>query len=195
MSATWDAVEGATSYRLRWRQSGGEFEAANAATVSGANATVTVTAYGQWEVRVKGCNDDGCGPEAGSTASVTEPPAGLRVGPVLDARGRVVPGKIAVTWDPVPDATGYMLNLQSDDTDSQAVGQGSASVLQARAGSGAAGQMANVQGASRLILPADQTSAEFTLSGEGTYNLDMLSISGNGRAARSSAWRAAAIRW
>ena len=32
--ATWDAVEEATSYKLRWRQSGGEFEAANAITVS-----------------------------------------------------------------------------------------------------------------------------------------------------------------
>ena len=73
ISATWDALEGADTYKLRWRQSGGQFAAANAATVTAANATITVSDYGEWEVRLQACNDAGCGPEAVLQFTV-EPP-------------------------------------------------------------------------------------------------------------------------
>ena len=61
--ARWDAVDGATSYRLRWRQAGGEFEAANETTVTDASATITVSGYGEWEIQLQACNDAGCVPE------------------------------------------------------------------------------------------------------------------------------------
>ena len=48
LSATWDAAEGATSYKLRWRKAGEEFTAANAATVSDTSAAITVSGYGEW---------------------------------------------------------------------------------------------------------------------------------------------------
>ena len=70
ISTTWDALDGATSYKLRWRLSAGEFEAGNAATVADTSATITVSGYGEWEVRLQGCNDAGCGPEAVSQFTV-----------------------------------------------------------------------------------------------------------------------------
>ena len=63
LSAAWDAVEAATFYRLRWRQAGVEFEAANETTVTETSATITVSGYGEWEVQLQACNDDGCVPE------------------------------------------------------------------------------------------------------------------------------------
>ena len=54
ISATWDAVDSASSYKLRWRQSGGSFESGNAVTVTDASATITASGYGSWQVRVQG---------------------------------------------------------------------------------------------------------------------------------------------
>ena len=59
-------MDGATSYSVRWRQSGGEFEAGNAATVTDASATITLSGYGSWQVRVQGCNDTGWRPRGGA---------------------------------------------------------------------------------------------------------------------------------
>ena len=68
--ATWDALDGATSYRLAWRQADGEFEAANAITVTETSATITVSGYGEWEVQLEACNDGGCGPSVARTVGV-----------------------------------------------------------------------------------------------------------------------------
>ena len=77
ISATWDALDGADTYKLRWRQSAGEFDAANATTVADTSATITVPGYGEWEVRLQGCNDAGCGPEAALQFTV-EPQSAAR---------------------------------------------------------------------------------------------------------------------
>ena len=61
VTATWDALDGADSYKLSWRRSNGEFEAANAVTVTDNQAGFTVSGSGQWEVWLEGCNDAGCG--------------------------------------------------------------------------------------------------------------------------------------
>ena len=75
LSATWDALDGATSYRLAWRQADGAFEAVNAATVNRASATFTVSGYGQWVVQLEGCNDAVCGSAVTSQVDVAAPPA------------------------------------------------------------------------------------------------------------------------
>ena len=65
ISAAWDALDGAASYKLRWRQSGGEFEAANAATVADASATITAyrtTASGRCACRA--ATTSAAGPKA-----------------------------------------------------------------------------------------------------------------------------------
>ena len=75
LTATWDALDGAASYKLRWRQGDGEFESANATTVANTSATITVSSHGQWEVRLQGCNDAGCGPEVEQAVTLIELPA------------------------------------------------------------------------------------------------------------------------
>ena len=62
LAATWDALEGATSYKLRWRLDGGEFGANDESTVTETEATVTLSTHGRWEVHLQGCNVAGCGP-------------------------------------------------------------------------------------------------------------------------------------
>ena len=61
---TWDAAAGATSYKLRWKQSGGAFEAGNEVVTVNTSAAVTVADYGDWEAELEGCNAAGCGPAA-----------------------------------------------------------------------------------------------------------------------------------
>ena len=68
LQAEWDAVETATSYQLHWRQVGGQFESADSVTVTETEATITVSDYGEWEIRLQACNEAGCIPEADSPA-------------------------------------------------------------------------------------------------------------------------------
>ena len=118
LTAAWDAVEGATSYRLRWRQHGGDFRPGDAITVTDAGATITVSGDGRWEVRLQGCNEAGCGPEATSLGTATSslcaasPPNG-----VVSSR---VENTITVSWE-TPAAreacelTGFIVDLQGGD--------------------------------------------------------------------------------
>ena len=49
VSVTWDAVDDATSYKLQWRKSDAEeFDANDATTVTGTNASITVSGFGKW---------------------------------------------------------------------------------------------------------------------------------------------------
>ena len=105
ISAVWDALDGAASYKLRWRLVGGEFEAANAATVTDTSATITVPDYGEWEVRLQGCNDTGCGPEAEQTVTLAalSPPENFAVSA---ERGSL---DLWAKWDAAAGATFYRL--------------------------------------------------------------------------------------
>ena len=70
VSVTWDATEGASSYRLSWRLADKGFQPGDRTTTIGADATFTVSEGGQWVVRLEGCNDAGCGKSAVQTAAV-----------------------------------------------------------------------------------------------------------------------------
>ena len=102
--ATWDTLEGATSYNLRWRLSGGKFHGDDAITVSGDLVVITVSGYGQWEVRLQGCNDAGCGPEVNRTVDVVQA-IQLSLEPARDAEGNAPSRTINANWDPVPPPT------------------------------------------------------------------------------------------
>ena len=151
LSATWDALDGATSYKLRWRESGGEFDAANAITVSGTVATTTVSGYGRWEVRAQGCNDNGCGPEASSTVAVVKA-VSLRLEPAVDNQGQVRPRTVTANWDAVAEASSYTLRWWQANSNPPA---------------------ANSQNGNQLNLPADRTSADFTVSSDGKYEAEL----------------------
>ena len=124
LSATWDAVEGATSYRLRWRKTGGEFQAANATTVTDTSATVTVSAYGEWEVRLQACNDSGCAPETGGSEDET-PAVRLSLEPTQDAESQAQSRtrSVTATREPAADGSSYTVGWRREGTDSQSQGQ------------------------------------------------------------------------
>ena len=119
ISATWDAVDGATSYKLSWRQADGNFEPGNESTVSDLTATITVSGYGQWVVQLEGCNDAGCGPGVAQTVSVT-PSVQLNLAPALTTAGKLRARTITASWNSVPNAASYGLRWWRTETDSQA---------------------------------------------------------------------------
>ena len=174
--AKWDAVDGATSYRLRWRQSGGEFTAANAITISDTNAAITVSGYGEWEVRVQGCDDNGCGGEVSSTVKLVVPVVWLSLEPARDAAEQIRPGTIAASWDPVPGAASYTLRWWQDAGNLPAQSPRAADARQTRSVSGDGGQGDGSQGENRLVLSADRTSAEFTVPDAGEYKVELTTL-------------------
>ena len=181
--ATWDAADDATSYRLRWRKNGGEFETADAATVSGvAMGVITVPDYGQWELRVRGCNDDGCGPEAAATVDVVRA-ASLSLERAVDSDGNVQSRTLSASWDPVGGAASYTLRWQRLGDDSQAntqlQAQSASNARQGRSVSGASrgsGQEADVQTGNRLTFGSDETGAEFAVPDDGAYRAEFRAL-------------------
>ena len=170
--ATWDAVEGATSYRLRWRQSGGEFEATDETTVSETESAITVSGYGEWEVRLQAC-DDGCGPEVSQAVDVVVPAIWLNLASAQDTQGQVRPRTFAASWDPVKGATSYILSWRRAGDDPPAPAPLGGASRQTRSMSGDDGQRANTQEQNRLNLPGDQTSAEFNVPDDGEYRANL----------------------
>ena len=150
--ARWDEVEGATSYKLAWRQADGEFEAANATTVTDTSATITMSAYGEWEVRLQACNDAGCVPGASELADEA-PTVRLSLAPAPDAasQSQVRANTFTTTSDLVEDATSYTVGWRRARAESQGP------VLPAtRVPSGAVGQEANAQ-REKVNRAADET--------------------------------------
>ena len=168
--ATWDSVEGADSYKLRWRQSGGEFAAGNAITVTDTQATITVSGYGEWEARLQACNDDGCGPEVSQTVDVVVPAIWLNLASARSTEGQVRPRTFAASWDPVEGASSYTLSWRRAGEDPPAPAQPDVPVQQARSLSSDGGRGANGQDENRLNLPSGQTSAEFNVPDDRAYH-------------------------
>ena len=57
----WDDVPGATDYRVRWRVQGPGNPLNEGVRPSSSDANITVSNHGSWVVRVRACNDTGCG--------------------------------------------------------------------------------------------------------------------------------------
>ena len=107
IAATWNETTGATSYKVLWRRPDGNFQADNEAVVTANNASFTVSGYGQWLVRVEGCNAAGCGRGIAQTVEITRPsttrPENLKV--VAQSE----PMSFRATWDAAAGATNYQL--------------------------------------------------------------------------------------
>ena len=172
ITATWDALEGATSYKLSWRRAGGAFEAANVATVSDSSAAITVSSYGRWEVRVQGCNDAGCGPEASRTVHATAPlTTAFRLSPARLTDAKAPPELITASWDPVPSATSYNLLWRRSGAGPSAGDRRVAS--RDSSGASESGQRPNPQQWNNLKVPGDRNSADFNVGRDGEYDVKL----------------------
>ena len=175
VSATWDALDGATSYKLRWKLDGGDFEPDDETTMTETEADITVSGHGRWVVALQGCNDSGCGPEAEATVDVE--PFRFDVSQALDDAGNPRPRTFNADWSPVPNAIAYGLSwrrLAEGDSPSQAQNDGGASKkseIPGASGNSNGGPGANNQGENRLTIPGDRTTAQFTVTGDGRFEV------------------------
>ena len=102
VAATWDAVAGADTYEVRWRRLGEAFAAGDLVETATTSAAITVYDHGTWEVRVRACSGETCGPEVSYEANVTPArPASLAVGAGSGALNRTV------SWDSAVRAGTY----------------------------------------------------------------------------------------
>ena len=175
--ARWAEVEGATSYKLRWREFGGAFEAANASGITGAaTGVITVSGYGQWEVRAQGCSEDSCGPEAVATVDVV-PAASLSLERAVDDQGQVRPRTLTANWDPVEGAASYLLRWWPANEAPPAPAQQSSDTRQSRS---IDRREANTQTSNQLTVPAGRTGVEFSVPDDRAYRVG-LQARGSGR--------------
>ena len=175
--ARWAEVEGATSYKLRWREFGGAFEAANASGITGAaTGVITVSGYGQWEVRAQGCSEDSCGPEAAATVDVV-PAASLSLERAVDDQGQVRPRTLTANWDRVEGAASYLLRWWPANEAPPAPAQQSSDTRQSRS---IDRREANTQTSNQLTVPAGRTGVEFSVPDDRAYRVD-LHARGGGR--------------
>ena len=73
VSLDWDDVDGADSYKVRWRKKDGEF-GENPLTPTVSNTDITVSEHGRWVVHVEACNDEGCGEHLSGEFNVVPAP-------------------------------------------------------------------------------------------------------------------------
>ena len=120
VTAAWTAVDGATSYRVRWRQ-GGDFQPDDQHTVTATTTTTfTASTAGNWTVRVEACNAAGCGPRGQCHRRGGRPPP-----PLVGLSAMPSGGLIAAYWSASAGATSYQVSwrqpnagFQSDTTTS-----------------------------------------------------------------------------
>ena len=146
VSVDWADVHGASYYWVRWRGAdtgGGLNEGVKARSTE---AVITVSDYGDWAVRVEACLDDvGCGPRAKQTATVA--PSRLNLEPALDDENQLLPRTFTASWEAEPDVTSYTLRWTLDG--------------------------ANFQDEDQVSADATETSAEFTVSEDGEYEVEL----------------------
>ena len=153
VSVDWDDVPGASYYWVRWRVTGSGNELNEGVAVLPSEAVIAVSGYGEWVARVQACNDSGCGAPAVSKFTVepeptaTPTPAALRLGPALDGDGKLRPLTVVANWDPVPDAASHTLRWRRSNGE--------------------------FQEEDRLTLDAAETSADFTVSEGGKYDVEL----------------------
>ena len=116
LSATWDAVAGADSYKVRWRTPTAAFEADNLVDTAATNAAITVSDYGRWWVRVRACKGAVCGPGAIQVVDIAAPPAEREPVPVpgqptgLQVATESGSLDVSADWDDVAGATSYTVH-------------------------------------------------------------------------------------
>ena len=151
VSVDWDDVEGADDYLVRWRLPGPDQAMNEGVRPQSSEATITVADYGQWVVRVEACNAGGCGPGASTRVAVEQ--ASLNLAPALDAGGKAKRAAFTASWDAASNMTSYQLRWKL------------------------AG--ANFQDEDQVSVDAEATGAEFTVSRDGKYDVELRGNRGN----------------
>ena len=119
VSVDWDDTSGATSYKVQWRVSDPGNPLNTGITATSSSADITVAKYGDWIVRVKACNDNGCGDPVSKgfttiAAQTIVPPAptGLTVSAGTNA------GELDAIWTaPSGTVTDYDLRYYAGSAD------------------------------------------------------------------------------
>ena len=146
ITAQWEAAEGATSYNLRWRAADAEFQSDDLIAVTETEAVITVDDYGEWVVRVEGCSAGVCGSSIERQVAVN-PLAQLDIAPVLDAEGKAEKGTFTASWEEVEGVSSYTLRWRKVE--------------------------AEFQDEDQVSADAEETSARFTVSEDGDYQLEL----------------------
>ena len=105
VTATWGAVDGATSYQVRWRHKRGDFADDSITTVSDPTAAFDVGEQGLWVVRVEACNEAGCGRGGTATTPVIIDVAGhqaVRFWFDFESESSNVVTHLLLDWDALP---------------------------------------------------------------------------------------------
>ena len=75
VSLDWNDVDGADTYRVRWRPAGPDSRLNDGMHVQSTDAVITVARYGEWVARVQACDAAGCGAPAAKKFRVRRPRA------------------------------------------------------------------------------------------------------------------------
>ena len=155
VSLDWDDVQGADSYRVRWRVSGPGNQLNDGISVQSSNAVITVARFREWVARVQACDSSGCGAPIAKKFRVRRPRAVPDITPLpTDDSHATMPTS---TPTPIPTATTAPNTLRVSATASSVTPQVSqpvtltASVSNAPPGSGPFLRMGVGQGR-RLVL-------------------------------------------
>ena len=85
----WDDVDGAARYWVRWRSVDNGEKLNDGISVQSSGVSITVANYGEWVVRVQGCNDTGCGKPLAERFTVVPAPQPTSTWPPVPGRLRV----------------------------------------------------------------------------------------------------------
>ena len=124
IAASWEAVEGATSYNLRWRRAEADFQDEDQVSIAATETTAafTVSEDGKYQVELRGIVGDGLVALASTKMQVKAyKPGHLSLFPMQDCRSRAiagiqadpVDGGVEARWDnPTAAITSYQYQVQ-----------------------------------------------------------------------------------
>ena len=159
VSVDWADVHGASYYWVRWRGADAGDGLNEGVKVRASEAVITVADYGDWVVRVEACLDDvGCGPRAKQTATVA--PSALSLAPKLDDENQLLPRTFTASWVAASDVSSYTLRWKLAE--------------------------ANFQDEDKVSADAEATTADFTVSEDGEYEVELRGESEDGHVALTS---------
>ncbi len=116
LTAKWDKVEGAASYKVEWKESAGDYSANRQASVPGTEYTISgLSAANEYLVKVTASNTSGESDPSAESAALRPRPAQVQNVEVT-APDEGLGERLTVSWEVVDGATAYIVEckLSSD---------------------------------------------------------------------------------